>query len=208
MDLILVRCADSTKPDGKPDARARHLTERGRRDAERLTSWLSNQSIRGLRVISSPVLAAQEMARMVDPGADVSNQVGPGASAADLLGAVGWPDAHKAVLLVAHKPGLAALASLLLSGQEQPWTFKKGALWWFSNRSRVGESQTILRCMMTAGMLDQTTERSIPDPFRLSKDSGALGRPDIHAIVLNGLATGRSKSSFREAESFHSASQE
>ncbi|TLS19384.1 MAG: histidine phosphatase family protein, partial [Betaproteobacteria bacterium] len=36
-------------------------------------------------------------------------------------------------------------AALLLSGQEAPWTVKKGAVWWFSNRVRAGETQTVLK---------------------------------------------------------------
>jgi phosphohistidine phosphatase len=39
---------------------------------------------------------------------------------------------------------------LLLAGQEADWTIKKGALWWFSNRVRQGETQTVLRAMIPA----------------------------------------------------------
>jgi phosphohistidine phosphatase len=45
------------------------------------------------------------------------------------------------------------LASLLLSGQESEWTIKKGAVWWLSNRSRRGETQTVLRAVMPVEML-------------------------------------------------------
>ncbi|TLM97361.1 histidine phosphatase family protein, partial [bacterium] len=44
-------------------------------------------------------------------------------------------------------------AALLLSGQEAPWTVKKGAVWWFSNRVRVGETQTLLRCCLGPDIL-------------------------------------------------------
>ncbi|HAY08552.1 MAG TPA: histidine phosphatase family protein, partial [Thauera sp.] len=32
--------------------------------------------------------------------------------------------------------------------QEADWTIKKGALWWFTNRVREGESQTVLRAVI------------------------------------------------------------
>ena len=36
-------------------------------------------------------------------------------------------------------------AALLLAGEEDEWSIKKGSVWWFSNRTRQGESQTVLR---------------------------------------------------------------
>ena len=43
---------------------------------------------------------------------------------------------------------LGQTAALLLSGDEAEWTIKKGALWWFSNRTRQGETQTVLRAVI------------------------------------------------------------
>ncbi|MBP8866582.1 MAG: histidine phosphatase family protein, partial [Propionivibrio sp.] len=53
-----------------------------------------------------------------------------------------------AVLVVGHQPTLGQTAALLLSGTEANWTIKKGALWWFSNRTRREETQTILRAVV------------------------------------------------------------
>ena len=79
--------------------------------------------------------------------------------------AVGWPDGgtaeknsgnkkakRSAVLVVGHQPTLGQTAALLLSGSEAPWTIKKGALWWFTNRTRLGETQTVLRSVMAADL--------------------------------------------------------
>ena len=44
------------------------------------------------------------------------------------------------------------MASLLLAGSEADWTIKKGALWWFSNRVRSGETQTVLRAAIPADL--------------------------------------------------------
>ena len=40
------------------------------------------------------------------------------------------------------------LCALLLAGSEADWTIKKGALWWFTNRVREGETQTVLRAVI------------------------------------------------------------
>ncbi|MBU3697785.1 MAG: histidine phosphatase family protein, partial [Dechloromonas sp.] len=49
---------------------------------------------------------------------------------------------------------LGRLASLLLAGQEADWSIKKGALWWLSNRTRRGETQTVLRAVLPVELLD------------------------------------------------------
>ena len=69
---------------------------------------------------------------------------------AALLAAVNWPDGDKqrAVVVVGHQPTLGRTAALLLSGAEANWTIKKGALWWFSNRTRREETQTILKAVV------------------------------------------------------------
>ena len=59
-----------------------------------------------------------------------------------------------AVLIVGHQPSLGRLASLLLAGHEAEWTIKKGALWWFTNRVREGETQTVLRAVIPAELLE------------------------------------------------------
>ena len=37
---------------------------------------------------------------------------------------------------------------ITLAGAEADWTIKKGALWWFTNRVREGETQTVLRAVI------------------------------------------------------------
>ncbi len=64
----------------------------------------------------------------------------------------------RAVLVVGHQPALGRLAALLLAGQEADWSIKKGALWWFSNRIRQGETQTVLRAVISCSLLPQPAE--------------------------------------------------
>ena len=55
-----------------------------------------------------------------------------------------------AILVVGHQPALGYTAALLLAGSEADWSIKKGAGWWFSNRTRDGEAQTVLRAVVPA----------------------------------------------------------
>lgn len=183
MDLLLVRCADleseagpnsldspfQDRPDDFSPRQLREnlrdplnaaLSERGERNARRLAVWLRAHAPRELQILSSPARGARQMADLLsgelDPTAGpslVNRALGPDAAPSDILGAVGWPHDHSAALVVAHQPALGALASLLLTGHEGPLAFKKGALWWFSNRHRGGELQTVLRCALTPDLL-------------------------------------------------------
>jgi phosphohistidine phosphatase len=173
MDLLLVRCADlesgprnaaeellATQDAGARDPMNAGLSERGQRHARRMANWLRQHAPRDLQIFSSPAKAGREMAglfagslgeRALTPV--VSRLLGPEAHATDLLGAVGWPDDHRAALLIAHQPALGHLAGLLLSGQEAPLAFKKGALWWFAKRQRGDQTQTVLRCVLTPDLM-------------------------------------------------------
>jgi phosphohistidine phosphatase len=147
LDLILWRHAEAKDPEGPvPDAE-RELTSRGKRNAEKVAEWLRAQPLRNVTVLSSPTKRALQTAQCLGLPVKVKNQLGVGASTADLLGAVGWPDYSGAVIVVSHQPVLGRLASLLLAGTEADWTIKKGGIWWFTNRVRQDETQTVLRAV-------------------------------------------------------------
>ena len=80
------------------------------------------------------------------------NEVGPGASAKQVLAAAA-PDAKGAVVVVGHQPTLGEVAALLLSGREAEWTLKKGAVWWFTHRVRGGEGQAVLGAAISPDLL-------------------------------------------------------
>ncbi len=147
MDLILWRHAEAKDQEGPvPDAE-RELTARGRRQTEKVAEWLREQPLREVTVLSSPARRAQQTAQALGLPVKIKTQLGVGASTADLLGAVGWPDHRGAVIVVSHQPVLGRLASLLLAGSEADWTIKKGGIWWFTNRVRQDETQTVLRAV-------------------------------------------------------------
>lgn len=147
MDLILWRHAEARDADGPlPDAE-RELTARGLRHAAQMAEWLRGQRLPNVAVLSSPAKRAMQTAQALGLPFKVKKQLGIGAGAADLLGAADWPDHPGAIILVSHQPALGRLASLLLAGAEADWTIKKAGVWWFSNRVRSDETQTVLRAV-------------------------------------------------------------
>jgi phosphohistidine phosphatase len=141
MDLILWRHADAEEIDAGQDDLARRLTPRGERQATRVAFWLHRQMPDSARVLVSPAERAQRTAAKLERKFHTEPSIGPDADARALLAASGWPDARRAVLLVGHQPALGRLAALLLTGQEAPWTFRKGAVWWLRNRPNDHEAR-------------------------------------------------------------------
>ncbi len=151
MELILWRHAEAE--DGLPDA-ARELTKRGRRQAAEMAAWLRPRLPRKTLVIASPATRTRQTAEALDLPFEVERRIGVGAAAADVLGAIGWPDRAQAVVVVGHQPTLGRIAALLLSGAEAEWPVKKGAVWWLSTRHREGAQQVVLRASMAPDLVD------------------------------------------------------
>jgi phosphohistidine phosphatase len=147
MDLLLWRHGE-TGDGAEHDELNWPLSVRGHKQAAQIADWLKQQRLPRLRVLTSPALRARETADALACKHRMLPALAPGHSSAELLAAIGWPDSADPVLLVGHQPGLGRLASLLLAGQEAEWTIKKGGLWWFSNRVRRDESQTVLRAVI------------------------------------------------------------
>ena len=145
MDLILWRHAEAL--DTTPDA-SRKLSSRGEKQARQMAAWLKPRLPRHTRILVSPATRCQQTVQALGLEFETSRLLNTDASVADLIAATEWPTAGGAVLVVGHQPTLGRLAALLLSGQEAEWTVKKGAIWWFTNRVRDGETQTILRACM------------------------------------------------------------
>ena len=150
MDLLLWRHAEAE--DGSPDAR-RQLTPRGQKQARQVAQWLHAHLPNELRIIASPATRCQQTAEALGLPFETDPRLSIDGDAVNLLAAAGWPDGGpqkaRAVLVIGHQPTLGQTAALLLSGSEAGWTIKKGALWWFSNRTRRGETQTVLKAMIS-----------------------------------------------------------
>lgn len=150
MDLILWRHAEAV--DGFPDE-GRKLTEKGERQAAKMAAWLKTHLPETARIIVSPAMRTQQTASALTQAGSIVKEVGPGASVATLLSAAGWPDAKGAVVVVGHQPTLGQVAAYLLSNTQESWSVKKGGVWWFTNRARLDETQTILKAVMSPEFL-------------------------------------------------------
>ena len=146
MDLILWRHADAApvKNTSEPDIQ-RRLTGKGRKQAAAMAIWLERHLPDSVRVLASPATRAQETADALGRKVVTLSDLAPGADAAQLLHAAGWPDSRHAVLIIGHQPALGRAASLLLLGEEQDLSMRKAAVWWISNRARDDEFRPSLR---------------------------------------------------------------
>ena len=145
MDLILWRHAEAEP--GEPDL-GRRLTAKGHKQAERMAAWLERHLPETCRVLVSPADRAQQTALALKRKFKTVDDLAPGASVAAVLAAGGWPDSRESVLVVGHQPTLGAVASFLMSGEESYWSVRKGAVWWLTNRDRLGGSAVVLRVVL------------------------------------------------------------
>lgn len=145
MDLVLWRHAEAEP--GEPDL-GRRLTAKGLKQADRMGEWLDRFLPDTARILVSPADRAQQTALALKRKFRTVDEIAPGASAAAVLAATGWPDARESVMVVGHQPTLGEVASLLLAGEESSWSIRKGAVWWLSNRVRDGVSAVVLKVVI------------------------------------------------------------
>jgi phosphohistidine phosphatase len=150
MDLILWRHAEAE--EGDPDLE-RRLTSKGRKQAARVAAWLLQRLPARFSVAASPALRAQQTALALDVPIRTEKALAPGAGAAAIVEAAGWPDYKGAVIIVGHQPDLGRVAAHLVAGVQAPWSIKKGGLWWLSNRVRGEEAQVVVRAVVSPDLL-------------------------------------------------------
>lgn len=133
MDLILWRHAQAEV--GSPD-HARELTAHGRKQAQRMGAWLDRVLPASCKILSSPTARTLQTVEALGRKYKIVADIGPDATAYEVLHAAGWPDGRGQVLVVGHQPWLGRVASLVLTGVEQDWTIKKSNAWWIAQRDR------------------------------------------------------------------------
>jgi phosphohistidine phosphatase len=144
MDLILWRHAEAIDAEEGVEDLDRALTTRGERQAARMATWLNQHLPATTRILVSPARRTQQTAAALERTFKTVAALAPGATVPAVLAAVRWPDAREPVLVVGHQPTLGLAAAWLLAGVAQPWSVKKGAVWWLRRRDRVGDEQTVL----------------------------------------------------------------
>lgn len=148
MDLILWRHAEAFEMREVQDDLERALTTKGERQAQRMAAWLNQQLPSTARVLVSPARRTQQTAAALDRKTKTVAALAPDAGVDALLHAVRWPESREPVLVIGHQPTLGLAAAYLLSGHPQPWSVKKGAVWWLRAREREGELQVVLHAVL------------------------------------------------------------
>ena len=149
MDLILWRHADAGTPlaDALLDLQ-RPLSPKGTRQAARMAAWLQRVLPERTRVLVSPALRCQQTAKALGRKFRTVEAIALDAGPAAVLAAARWPESSEPVLVVGHQPTLGLVASLLLAGTPQPWSVKKGAVWWLRSRDREGGAPVVLHAVL------------------------------------------------------------
>ncbi|MBV9361738.1 MAG: histidine phosphatase family protein [Betaproteobacteria bacterium] len=150
MDLILWRHAEAEEHE---DDLRRRLTAKGRKQAARAAEWLLQRLPARFALISSPAVRAHQTAQALGTPIKVEQSLAPGASPKAIIAAAGWPDYKGAVLIVGHQPDLGRALAQLVANAPGPWSVKKGAFWWISNRVRDGDAQVVVRAVVSPDLL-------------------------------------------------------
>jgi phosphohistidine phosphatase len=149
MDLILWRHADAREAaEGEADAE-RPLTGKGERQARRMAEWLNHHLPESARVLVSPTLRTRQTADALGRKLRMVPALAPEGTVDALLQAARWPDAREPVLVVGHQATLGLSAAYLVAGIPQPWTIRKGALWWLRRRERAGQAEVIVQAVIS-----------------------------------------------------------
>ncbi len=153
MDLILWRHAEASElHEGREDI-DRALTAKGERQAHRMAEWLNQRIAHSTRILVSPAVRCQQTAKALGKKFKTLPELAPDGNGEALLKAARWPDASEPVLIVGHQPVLGLVASYLLTDTPQPWTIKKGAVWWIRGRNREDTEQVILQAVQAPDLL-------------------------------------------------------
>jgi phosphohistidine phosphatase len=152
MDLILWRHAHAGDPLLEPaQDLQRALSTKGERQAIRMGAWLNQQLPESTRVLASPAKRAQQTAQALGRAFKTVEMLSPHHSVDDLLLAARYPLSREPVLVVGHQPTLGLVVARLLEATDpsQPWSVKKGSVWWLRTREREGQVQLTLHAVIS-----------------------------------------------------------
>ena len=153
MDLILWRHAEASELHEGTGDMERALTAKGERQAHRMADWLNQRIAHSTRILVSPAVRCQHTAKALGKKFKTLPELAPDGNGEALLKAARWPDASEPVLVIGHQPVLGLVASYLLTDTPQPWTIKKGAVWWIRGRNREDTEQVILQAVQAPDLL-------------------------------------------------------
>lgn len=144
MDLVLWRHAEAQEWVEGCDDMERSLTSRGEKQAARMANWLDRQLPESTRIFVSPARRCEQTALALGRKFKIRPELAPGASVAQLLELVQWPEAKGTLLVIGHQPTLGQTIAQLIGLSAAECSVKKGAVWWLRNREREAHSQTVV----------------------------------------------------------------
>lgn len=154
MDLILWRHAEAE--EGGADL-ARALTSKGEKQARRVADWLHSRLPDSARILASPAKRAQQTAHAL---AEASHRkvktvdaLAPGATAKDVLTAIGWGTGKGVIVVVGHQPTLGEVVSQLLERADEDWSIKKGGVVWLTQRESDGDERPTVRAVISPDLV-------------------------------------------------------
>jgi phosphohistidine phosphatase len=154
MDLILWRHAEAEPGHTELVDALRRLTPKGLKQANKMAYWLDCNLPDSCRILVSPSIRTRETIAALDRKFKIIPEIGPEASADDLLAAANWPNSREPVMLVGHQPSLGELASRLITPFQAECAIRKGNVWWISQKERDGEGlRTYLKAIMAPDLV-------------------------------------------------------
>jgi phosphohistidine phosphatase len=150
MELILWRHAEAEM--GEPDE-GRSLTAKGHKQAWKMAEWLDHNLPNSCKILVSPATRTVQTAEALGRKFKIVDDLGPESTAEKILAVAHWPNSREPVLVIGHQPTLGQVASLLITGEKQDWTIRKGNVWWIVQRERGETTGNYIRAVMTADLL-------------------------------------------------------
>jgi phosphohistidine phosphatase len=157
MDLILWRHAEAEPATEEITDEFRKLTGKGAKQAGKIAYWLDSTLPETCRILVSPTIRTRDTAdALVACGRKVKivPELGPQASAQDILRIANWPNNREPVVIVGHQPCLGQVAGHLLGHVSHGYSIRKGNVWWLSQKQREAEElTTYLKAVMSPDLV-------------------------------------------------------
>ena len=166
MDLILWRHAKaedlSSLTDGRGESMRdldRSLTDKGWREAKKVSRWMEKRLDPSSIIFSSPSLRTIQTAQCLGRKIQVLDLLYQG-SAKQILSFLHWPELQSTTVIVGHQPSIGRLASLILTGEDFPLVLEPGAFFWFRWKAGYSGGQPALVWAMTPGYLKKSSRKN------------------------------------------------
>lgn len=157
MDLILWRHAEAEQATEEITDEFRKLTGKGIKQAGKIAYWLDSTLPETSRILVSPTIRTRDTAdAIVSRGRKIKiiPELGPQASAQDILRIANWPNSREPVVIVAHQPCLGQVVSQVLGQTSPGYSIRKGNVWWLSQKQREAEEvTTYLKAIMSPDLV-------------------------------------------------------